>query len=119
MGPRTTPRCCSRTPIIRAIRESRPFSGSWEPGRWRPDVTAADAGLTRWAITTLVVATESSPALYAGPHYSQGRGELVAFGRPATVAADDGAGESQRRWSHHRVFLCPEGGRRHQLADQH
>src|SRR6266545_6599073 len=59
-----------------------------------------------------------SPALSTGTHYPIGRGEIVAFGRPAAVAADDGAGEPQRWRSDHRVLLCPEGGRRFQLAGQ-
>src|SRR5216684_4836463 len=105
--------------ITLVILKSGPFSGSWETRPWPPDMTTPRVALPGLAIAALVMAPETSPAVSAEPNYSQGRGEIVAFGGPATVAADGGAGESQRGRSHHRVLLCPEGGRRYQLADQH
>src|SRR6266481_7604686 len=77
--------------------------------------------MTRSPLTAagLGAAPDTPPAQSAGTFYSQERGEIVAFGRPTSVAADDGAGESQRGRGHHGVLLCAKGGRRYQLTDQH
>src|ERR1039458_462564 len=117
LGPLMTPRCCSRARITPAIRRCRQSCGNWATRRCRRDVSAPDVHM-KFAVTELVIVLEEPPAVPARTHYSNGRGEFLAFGRPATVAADGGAGESQRWRSHHRVLLWAEGGGRFQLADQ-